>query len=300
MSMNYDGDKPITEQDGVMFAATPAWERGRKRRGLGPKKAPRTAAATPAVAPEPRTFAAEREDPMARNAPLRRPVDRVDQTTAYAMGPAAATPTIGETLEAEDAGLAAPIHRPSAHRNSAKTGVKTGGVSPAAITAGAVAVIVAGGIGMFAMRGGDGGVPELTPGATTTREIAAAPVEAPPAAPTLGQRAENILPERAARRRPRPRVRPAARRAPGPPGAATRETSGTNASAAIPAGPQPYSTLSPGAAPSSVNPAAPPLITLPPAQAAPAPEPIPSPPPVTSTEPATTSPTAPETTTPPQ
>ncbi|MBL8555898.1 MAG: hypothetical protein JNL41_16600 [Phenylobacterium sp.] len=291
--MSYDGDKPITEQEGVMFAATPAWERGKKRRGLVSKKAARAAPAVtvaPEVAPEPRSFATAREA-EARTAPN---ADRIDQTTAYAMGAAAAAPTIGETLDAEDAGLVAPIHRPSARKTRSAT---SGGVSPAAIAAGAVAVVVAGGIGFYAMRGGDSGIPELTPGAATS-EVAVAPLEAPPSAPAPGERAQNILPERAAppsapaprevaRAEPRaaaPRVRPAA--------AASAEASGTNASATIPAGPQPYSTLNPA------NPGAAPTIAPPPVEVAP--EPIPSTPPVTSPEPTTTSPTAPETVLPPE
>jgi Meckel syndrome type 1 protein len=305
MTMNYNGetDKPITEQEGVMFAATPAWERGKKRRGLGPKKVPRTAAPAAAapVTPEPRSFAAERDydEPMALDTPVSRPMDRADQTTAYAMGAAAATPTIGETLEAEDAGLVAPIGRPSAR---ADRSAKSHGVGPAALAAGAVAVIAAGGIGWYAMRGDDGGVPELTPGSTTS-EVAAAslpPVDLPPNPPAAGQRASNILPERTTPSAPAAReVARAETRAPArvrPAAAASAETSGTNASATIPSGPQPYSTLNPGATPAPVNPA--PAAAPPPVQATP--EPIPSTPPVTSTEPSPVNPTTPETATPPE
>lgn len=42
MSTDFTGresDKPITEQEGAMFAAQPVWERSRKRKGFGGRRA---------------------------------------------------------------------------------------------------------------------------------------------------------------------------------------------------------------------------------------------------------------------
>ena len=296
MSMNnYGGsdDKPITEQEGVMFAANPVWERGKKRRGFGRKAAPAaTVAPIPTVTPEPRTFAAERdyEEPMALDRPIDRPIDRPDPVTTYAMGPAAATPS---TLAAEepDAGLVAPIGRPTTRVDRQP---KSRGIGPAAIAAGAIALVAAGGVGWYAMQDRDG-VPELTPGVTTS-EVASAPlppVDMPASDPSLT--AQNVLPQRAApaaaepprqvarveRRTTTTRTRPAA---------ASADTSGINASgtAAIPSAPQPYSALNP----STVNPA--------PAPTQAAPEPIPSTPPTVAPEPTPAPQETPETVTPPQ
>lgn len=71
MSMTYNNDlKPetsITDAEGVMFAATPAWERNRKRRGFGARKD-----AAPAAGATPRTtLASEMDAPLA--APIGRP-----------------------------------------------------------------------------------------------------------------------------------------------------------------------------------------------------------------------------------
>ena len=50
MSMNYDDpNRPMrseTEDEGLMFAPIPTWERGKKRRGLGGAKGPKRAAET--------------------------------------------------------------------------------------------------------------------------------------------------------------------------------------------------------------------------------------------------------------
>lgn len=263
MSMDYNTprrDKPITEQEGVVFAATPVWDRGRKRRGLGPKKVARTAPEA-VVAPEPRSFAAAREA-----FPQTRPLNSPEP----AMAPRR---TVGETLAAEEAGLVAPIGRPSTRIDRQP---ESHGVGPAAIAAGAVALVAIGTAGWFVTR--DNGVPEITPGSTTS-EVAAAPlppVELPPSPPAAGERASNILPERAApAAAPPSRMARAETRAPArtrPAAAASAESSGTNASATLPEAPQPYTALNPDAAPAPVNPA--------PAVTAPAPEPITSPSPV--------------------
>ncbi|MBL8773946.1 MAG: hypothetical protein JNK30_21350 [Phenylobacterium sp.] len=270
-----------------MFAPTPVWDRKRKRRGG-------FAAARPtesAVAAEPRSFA----DPMAeRPMSPERDVSRADQTTAYALGPAAVTsttpraePVTPRTETVHDTAFAAPPPRSA-------TGVKTAksrGMGSTAIAGAAVGVIALGAVGWFATRD-NGEVPELTPGATTS-EVAAAPlppVDAPPAVPVGGERAANILPERSpASAEPAAIARaPAAapvRTARARPAAAAADTQGVpaSASAAIPDGPQPYSTLNPGAATTAVNPAPAPSV-----ETAPAAEPIPSTPPTITPDPSTT------------
>lgn len=286
---NYDRttDTPVTEQEGVMFGATPVWDRNRKRRGLG-RKAPARAATT--VEPEPRTFGSGRdhEEPMALDHPVTRSTSRPDQTTAYAMGAAAATPSARAADDFDD-GLMAPIGRTSGRLDGH---AKSRGIAPAAIAAGAVGLVALGAAGWFATRDSDG-VPEMTPGAPMT-EVAtsAAPVVPAAADPTLT--AQNVLPERTAdapvatpaepprqmARAERRAATPAARTRPAT--AAGADASGIDASttAAIPSGPQPYSTLNSSTAPTTVNPAAP--------STQPAPESIPSTPPTITPEPTPT------------
>jgi len=293
-----DPEKPITEQEGAMFAAEPIWERNRKRRGLGGRKG---AAAAPMVSPEPRTFAAERdyEEPMALDEPMTldrplsdRPAADYSRAEYAEMGAGAATATTTHsTLAAEeDTGLIAPIGRPSTRADREP---RSRGTAPAAIGAAAVVGLLAiGAAGWFMTR--DDGVPELAPGSTTA-EIATAPLPPvdlppnPPAATAPVQAAAAPPPAATARfetPRAQARVAPRARPAAAAPSAST---SGANASTTttLPDGPQPYSTLNPGATPPPVNPPA--------TQAAPppteAPAQIPATPPTITPEPTPTPPT---------
>jgi len=297
MSMDHDRreSETPTQQEGMMFAATPIWERNRKRRGLGGRKAT-PAAAEPTIAPEPRSFAAEPDDveePMALDRPVTDRTMATDYSRAeYAdMGPSATA--TNSTLAAEDdAGLVAPIARTDRQPRS-------NGVGPAVIGAAAIAAVAIAAGGWFVTR--DNGVPELAPGSTTS-EMATAPLPVPatelplsppaevaatpaPPAPVVTARAE---PPRATVRAA-PRVRPAA-------AAPSASSSGVNAStsAALPDGPQPYSALNPGTTPPPVNPSV--------NQAAPAPTEapaeIPATPPTATPEPTPTPPS--EDPTPPQ
>ena len=312
MTMDYSGrdpNKSITDAEGVMFAANPIWDRtNRKRRGFGGGRRnaePAAEAPTATVAAEPRSFAAEPD--MILDRPVSRPMDRPSVTDTYVATPAATAAEAAYVApataraDAEAAGMVAPIDRVHSTR-----AVKSNGVAPAAIAAGAVALVAVGAAGWWATRD-TGGVPELTPGSTTS-QVAAAPLapapipEAPAAqamtpppppaaAPTRMASAE---PVRAERRAPAVRTRPATSSAP------SAESAGTNASATMPAGPQPYSSLSTGS--TATTPATTPILTLPPAQATPIPSTPPTAPEPTPT-PATATPDptpVPGTVTPPQ
>jgi len=301
MSTDFNGresDKPITDQDSGMFAAQPIWERNRKKKGFGARK---TAAAP--VSPEPRTFAAERDydEPMALDTPVDTPVHTPADNPLDRPIASTATPS---TLAAEtetDAGLVAPIGT----GRSTASAPKSKGVAPAAIAAGVVALGALGAAGWYMSRD-SAGVPELTPGSTTS-EVATAPLppiappaqvavnEAPPppaAAPPAAEPPRASTPARSPTRTTA-RARPAT-------AASSASSTGVNASttAVLPDGPQPYSSVSPGTtAPTQVNP---PLVTLPPTSEAPAQ--VPSTPPTLTPEPPPTSEAPkPETTvTPPQ
>lgn len=305
MSMDHErNEKPITEEEGGMFAAQPIWERrGNKRRGFGGRK---TAAPAPTVAPEPRTFAAERDydEPMALDTPIDPqtgddPRARYDEMRPAATAAMATTPPAAEP--ASDSGLVAPIGR-SASR--ADRGPRSKGVGPAAIAAGVVALGAIGAVGWYATRDNDG-IPELAPGQATESQVATAPlppVDLPPNNPALPERAGATT---AAATPPRATVRAAAparaeRRMASAnrtrPAAASAGDTGVNASATatLPAGPQPYSTLNPGAAPPPpVNTPAPATAAPPPAES---PAQIPATPPTlpTETTPPTATPEAPE------
>ncbi|WP_156696729.1 hypothetical protein, partial [Phenylobacterium sp. CCH12-B4] len=182
MSMDFNGresDKPITDQEGVMFAAQPVWERSRKRKGFGARRAAAPAAETP-VAPEPRSFAATRDDeePMVLDTPVdRSPADRDYARSEYA----AMNTTTPSTLASEparereaEAGLVAPIGVGRGASPSARA-ARSNGVAPAAIAAGVVALGALGATGWYMSRDTADGVPELTPGSTTS-QVAAAPL----------------------------------------------------------------------------------------------------------------------------
>lgn len=271
MTMDYDArrtDNSVTEAEGVMFAANPVWDRASRRRGLGGRRNARTAEAAPAetVASEPRSF-------------------------AHDTAPSTLTADGGT----DEPGLFAPITRPATRNTRTKA---SSGAAPAAIAAGAIAVVALGATGWWMTRDASG-VPELTPGSTTSEvavaPIAPAPVTPPattaPTAPAPAPIAEAptrmaaASPARAERRAPAVRTRPAA--------AASAETAATNASATLPSGPQPYTTLNPTVAPTPDNP--------PPSQAVNPPEPIASTPPIVTDPAPVTTETAPaDTTTPPQ
>ncbi len=285
MTTDFNSREPEITPNGAdapLFAAQPVWDRNRKRRGFGGRK---TAAPAPSVAaPEPRTFAREEpamtfdraiDEPMER--PMSAPIDRPATVTNSTMAAPLATAPL-----AADEPLAAPIGRP-VRTTRAKA---SSGASPAVIAGGVAALLVIGAGGWYLSRPHDG-VPELAPGQPTTSEVAAAPLTPEPGGVDV---ATNTLPQRtapAATAAPAPRrvaqqtrVRPAARAA-----APAAEGSGSNASAVLPDGPRPYSSVNPAAAPTQVTPAAPPPVeTAPPAA-------VPQTPPVQTPEPAAPAPT---------
>jgi len=295
MSMDFerrDSEKPVTEQEGAMFAAQPIWERrGRKRSVFGRKAAP-----APTVSPEPRTFASERDydEPMALDTPVANPMDRpmTDRPIGHDYVRADYAPAAASTLPEEaDSGMVAPIGRPTTQADSAP---KSKSIAPVALAAGVVALGAMGAVGWYASRDNDG-IPEIAPGQPTTSEMAAVPlppVDLPPnpqvadtavnpplaAAAPPRQTVVRAAPVRAAQAR----ARPAAAAAP------SAADIAVNTSATLPAGPQPYSTLNPGATPPGpVNPT-----VTPPTQAAPPPAEAPA-------EIPATPPTLPSQTTPP-
>lgn len=301
MSMEFSGresDKPITDQEGVMFAAQPVWERSRKRKGFGARKA--AAPVSTVVAPEPRSFAAERDydEPMALDTPVERPIASTSVDRAYARSEYATMSPAPATDVETDGGLVAPI---GISRSTRSTRARSaGGVAPAAIAAGVVALGAIGATGWYMSRTDTSGVPELTAGSTTSQVAAAplAPVDppaqmaandvAPPppaATPRAAEPARTSAPARSTAR-----ARPAQ--------ASSAATSGVNASttATLPEGPQPYSSVSPSEAPAPVTP---PLVTLPPPASA-APAAVPSTPPTATPEPAPAPEATPQTATPPQ
>jgi Meckel syndrome type 1 protein len=223
-----------------MFAPIPSWERNRKRRGFGGSR--RTAA----VAPEVAAF----DDP--------------------ALG--------ATTLGAETLDTPAYASRPVARHSGGRA---------MAITAGVLAIGALAAAGWYASQPHESGVAQLTPGTTTTTSVATngqlamnsatappaatpAPVPAEPAAApaattttrTTTTHVSSAAAPVTARRVTVARARPAATRSAG--------DTGVNASATLPAAPQPYS----GSAASSsttVNPA--PAPSPAPVQSEPAPTP---------------------------
>jgi hypothetical protein len=140
------GGPTNSESDSPMFAATPAWERGKKRRSFG--------GSASQVEPEPRSFAADTSD--------RAPAAVMTGATAGAM---ASDPTT-------DSFAAAPSYatRP-AHRRSA--------TAPIVIAAG---IILVGGLaaaGWYYTQPHAQGVAELTPGSASTTTATATTAGAP-------------------------------------------------------------------------------------------------------------------------
>lgn len=287
MSMDFNGretDKPVTEQDGVMFAAQPVWDRNRKRKGFGGRK-------TTAVAAEPRTFAPEPETPISRDRATVAPLAATPiypRTEYAAMNPGAATDPRMDRTE-EPVGMAAPI---AGTRNTRQA--KSNNAAPAAI---AVAVVGLGALaaGGWYMSREPEGVPELATAASTTSEVAAAPLTpvAPPAQMAMN---EAMTPTAApVERRPAAAARSAARVRPAAATSATETGVNASTTAALPDGPQPYAaSLGAAPAPAEMNP---PLLTLPSASAAPVA--VPATPPVATPEPAPAAET-PDAVTPPQ
>lgn len=177
------------------------------------------------------------------------------------------------TFDSEDA-MTRPVGAEGAPRT---VRAKRSGAAPAIIGATAVSLVAFGAAGWWMGRD-TSGVPELTPGATPSTTTAAAPVAAPrmaaaepathaqvpyTAAEPTAQRAAPPARRLAAA----PRVRPAA-------GAAT---SGVDASATLPDGPQPYSALNTQAATAAPTVEAAPIPSTPPVQSAPeTPDPAPT------------------------
>lgn len=281
MSTDPDGrepDKPAIDQDSPMFAANPIWERSRKKKGFGSRKAPSVQAT-----PEPRIFA-ERDDTALDTAAFDNPA----QATA-APGPIASSPLYRDDARSDEVALtpsspdgeAGPVSPIGVDRTPDVTtrDHTSRSAAPAAIAAGLVVLGALGATGWYMSRDDNARAPELTPGSATP-EVATAPI-APAASPATagpGQLAANAMtpPAAASQVTPPPvaetprtsartraaRVRPAA--------APSASTEGVNASAtaALPDGPQPYSgSATAEIAPTQVNP---PLVILPPASAAPA------------------------------
>jgi len=311
MSMDFSGresDKPLTDQDESLFAAQPIWERNRKRKGFGGRKTASAAPAAPAaatVAPEPRTFAAERdyEEPMALDRPINRPsMDRpaMDRPMASSPMDRPLMSTNSTLARDQDAGLVTPI----AHA-STKRPAKSSSIAPAAIAAAVVGLGALGAAGWYMSREPEG-VPELAAGSTTS-EVAAAPLTpveppaqvavnealAPPVAPTPAATPSTPPPRAEAARAPT-RTTARARPAPRAPSAASASVNAST-TAVLPDGPQPYATSPGTTAPTQVNP---PLVTLPPSSEAPAA--VPATPPTLPQEPATEAPKPDTAVTPPQ
>jgi hypothetical protein len=264
MSMHYETREPeksVTDAKGVLFAATPVWERGRKRRGLGGRKvAADRAASAPA---EERSFS-----------PASAPAASNPSISTHEPSPSPDRP-VESTTQAHD-GLVAPIGRRTSPSRGTTRDTRPSGAITATIAAGVVAVGALGAGAWYLMSEGDS-VPELAPGSVTT-EVAAAPIlppaadqatplaVEPPLAPAATPPAETPLTTARRDAAPAPRARPAAV-------APSAESAAQNASASVtlPEGPQPYASLNPGSAPApaAVNP---PVVNIPPAsEAAPAP-----------------------------
>jgi len=308
-----DDDPTRRESDTPMFAPVPAWERGKKRRGFGSGRA--SAAQAGPVAEEPRSFAAEPQS--------EREMDTLagDQRD-YAFDPIEPAATAGDSAfplppEGESAFSGTPTY----------VSASAGGRSNAAPMVVAAGIILLGGLGAagwYVSQTHNAGMAQLTPGSTTTTTTAttaAPPVQtaenatpqaalpaasasaaAPPAAPeaaappvgahtttTTTATTHNSPTGSVTHKTTVARARPASRSA---------EDVGANASATLPASPQPYQPSS-QAAP---TPTAPPVLNVPTtvhAAPAPTPEPpastaapaptqsVPAPPTTTTTPPAT-------------
>lgn len=146
---NLDADSTLGS-DGSMFAPIPAWERGRKRRTFGRTSRPASrSAATDTVAAEPRSFGREADGD--EDLTLRQD-DAAD--AALAAGPAYAADTRARTSSS---------------------------VAPIAIVAGIIALGGLAAAGWYATQPHDNGVAQLTPGTTSTTTTTTGPAAAPTA-----------------------------------------------------------------------------------------------------------------------
>jgi hypothetical protein len=277
-----------TESEGSMFAPVPAWERGKKRRMFGGRA--RSTDST-RVAEEPRSFAAETQaDTLAGDQP------------AYAFDPIGATDDDAVATATEPAFAGTPSY-------ASVTARRKTSVAPVAITAGVVLIGGLAATGWYMTQNHTTGMAELTPGSTATTmttamagnqaptadaapqalPAASASASAAPAAPVT-HTATTTTTHSSAPATASHRTAVAHARAP-----ASRSASdaGSNASATLPATPQPYQPSSSAAAPTppAATPAPPPVLNIPPTttQAAPvetAPAPTQTaPPPSTATPP---------------
>lgn len=269
-------DSASAEPEAPMFASTPIYARttGKKRRGFGAGSSAAAAAAPAAVPVETRSFA--------------------EPTPSMRVEPAATTAANTDT----GFGMAGARRTTPAKRTSK-------GAPMSAVAAGAVALVALAGAGLYAMNSGDEPAtttaatgPALPPMATTapptpgpmaaaTPMTPATPAAATPAAPTPAaaptpQVRETTRTTRVARSTAR--ARPAA-------ASAASESADASATVALPAGPQPYTSVasSPAIAPPAL--AVPPVTPAPDAAPAVTPDaPAPQTPPSEATT--TTDPTA--------
>jgi hypothetical protein len=255
--------KPSDETDGSAFAATPSWDRSKKRRGFASRFG-----GTDRVASETRSFAPADEPP---------PMTLSDDARAYEARAAAGEPMDAiDPIETIDAPTGAFAVAPAYAERAAQKGSN----APLAIAAG---VILLGGLaaaGWYFVQAQPprSGVAELTPGVTNTTtatpEVAsngAAPAPGEPTAPTAAEPAATVTP-------PVP-VRPATAspaRASHPVAVARARTTartaadeGANASSLAPA------LAAPAPVPPAAAPAPPLVLNIPPAPVQVSPSPTP-------------------------
>lgn len=286
MSMNYNEPgrttSSVTEDEGLLFAPVPAWERGKKRRGLMGGAPKRTAETRTFETAEPRTFETTdsttyRDERAATTAATAAGIGAMDTRTGF--GP---QPT--ETVISDDAGISAPIGR----TRTTTVRKSNTGVPAAAVALGIVALAGVGAAGWYMSQDNNDRVAELTPGTTDTSSTALATA---PMAPTPAPAAAEARPTQMAAAEPaRTTVRSTATTTRRTTATRTRPAAsageqGINASgtATIPAAPQPYSTMSGSTAgTATVAPVTPAPTTASPPTTEPAP--IPSTPP-TAAEP---------------
>lgn len=334
MSMDHTGPRgdnahgagstdPVT--DAPLMAATPIWEtRGKKRRGLGRGAAASgAAAATTSVAAEPRSFDSPMDQPRTHTISETRPMTEPSMASAAAVtDPMTGRPDMTDhthathtTADDGDAGLVAPIGRTRSRTQAAPA--RRSGMPVAAIAAGVVALGAVGAAGWYATRTNDG-VAELTPGAAqesmavaqapptpaapltaSTSPAAVGASTTPPSAPAATSTATTTA-SATTERRATVRTASASRTRPATAASApSASEAGINASgtATIPAGPQPYSALNPGASTDTATTGATGSsgVTTAPSTT---PAPMPSTPPIVSDPaPSVASPTAPSPTT---
>jgi hypothetical protein len=257
------------ESESPMFAGTPSWERGKKRRGFG-SRGSRVAAEPRSFGPE---FAPEPGDPL----PMR-PATVSEDTRAHEARMDAVDPT--------DTNFSAgPTFADRTRR-------KGNGAAPILVAAGINLVGGLAAAGWYATQKGVG-IAELTPGApattTTTRVASTAPATGEPPAPA----AEAAAPQPAAPAATHSVTSTTTRT---PPGAVTHSKVTTHARPAADAAADASATApiratpTPAAPPTAAAPPAPLVLTIPPTQAAP-PAPAETPaPPATQTPPTQTPP----------